>query len=64
MFGVLLCCGRLCEGLLCMGGHIWRVGVAMCRFCGLDKVCTRGWDMLVGRRRYLVVSYVLGVSEF
>ena len=27
LFGVLLCCVRLCEDLLCVGGCRWRVGV-------------------------------------
>ena len=50
LFGVLLCCVMLCEGLLCVGGCKWRVGEATCQFCGLGKVCSWGWDMLVAIR--------------
>ena len=47
LFGVLLCCVIMCKGILCVGGCKWRVGMAMCQFCGLGKVCSWGWDMLV-----------------
>ena len=33
-----------------MGGCKWTVGVAMCQFCGLSKVCIWSWDMLMARR--------------
>ena len=33
-----------------MSGRKWGVGVAMCQFRGLGKVCGWGWDMLVARR--------------
>ena len=47
LFGVLLCCVGLCKGLVCVGGCKWRVGVATCQFCGLGKVCSWGWGMLL-----------------
>ena len=50
LFGVLFCCARLCKGLLYVDGCKWRVGVVTCQFCGLEKVCSWGWDMLVSRR--------------
>ena len=37
LFGGLLCCVGLCKGLSCVGGCKWRVGVAMCQFCGWRK---------------------------
>jgi hypothetical protein len=49
LFGVLLCCVTLCEGLS-VGGCKWKVGVATCQFCGLGKVCSCDWDMLVAKR--------------
>ena len=39
LFGVLLGCVRLCEGLSCVCGCKWIIGVAMCQFHGLGKVC-------------------------
>jgi hypothetical protein len=30
-----------------VGGYKWRVGVSMCQYCGLGKVCSWGWDVLV-----------------
>ena len=50
LFGELVCFIGLWECLLCVGGCKWRVGVAMYKFCGLGKVYTWGWDMLVARR--------------
>ena len=50
LFGILFCCIELCEGLLCVGGYRWRVGVAACRLCGFGKICIWGWDMLVAKR--------------
>ena len=38
LFGKLLCPIKLYEGLLCVDGCKWRVGVAICQFCGLGKV--------------------------
>ena len=64
LFGVLLCCVGLCKGLLCMRGCKWRVGVALCQFCGLGKVCSWGWDMLEPEDVLLVISHVLGVLKF
>ena len=50
LFGVLLCCVKLYEGMLCVGGCRWRVGVATCQFRGLGRVCSWGWDMLVAKK--------------
>ena len=50
LFGVLLCCVGLCEGLLCVSACKWRVSVATCQFHDLGKVCSWNWDMLVARR--------------
>ena len=33
-----------------MRGCKWRVGVATCQICGLSKVCSCDWDMLVTKR--------------
>ena len=33
-----------------VGGCKWRVGVATCQICGLGKVCSCDWDMLVTKR--------------
>ena len=30
-----------------MGGCKWRVSVATCQFCGLGKVSSWGWEMLL-----------------
>ena len=49
LIGITVCCVGLCKGLLCVGRCKWRVSVATCQFCGLGKVCTWGWDMLVAR---------------
>lgn len=49
-FGVLHCCVELCEGVLHVGGCTWRVDVVMCQFCGLGKVCSWGWDILVANK--------------
>jgi hypothetical protein len=32
-----------------VGGYKWRVGVSMCQFRGLGKVCSWGWDVLVAK---------------
>ena len=48
------------------GEYKYRVGAAMCRFCGLDKVCNLGWGVLVAKNTFPVVSHNLTilVSEF
>ena len=51
LFGVFLCCFRLCEGLLCVGGCKWRVGVATCQCRGLTK-CQLGLGYVSGHHMF------------
>ena len=71
LFGVLLCCVGLCEGLLCVGGCKWRVRVVTCQFHGLGEMRNWGWDMSVAIgcssggcpciRRIRILSFVQSV---
>ena len=38
--------------------------MAVCQFCGLGRVCSWGWNMLVADDVLSVVTHVLSVLEF